>query len=245
MTVVETSAGDGITLLLLNRPHVLNAIDEAMVDALERALDRAEDAANVRAVVLTGAGRAFCVGSDLKERGCDPEARIMRMHRLILRLVQFPKLVVAAFNGLGLGGGLELGLACALRIAAPGARLGLPEIHHALMPAYGATQLLPKLVGTGQALQLMLFGEIIDVAHAQAIGLVDAVEEDPVAAAVALVARCPSGSTLAQLEIRRAVMDGLGLPLARGLAIERSSAMRVAASKEAQTAVARFAEGSA
>src|SRR5690606_27796139 len=127
---------DGIAIIRLDRPKVLNAINEAMVDEIEDALDRFEEDAAVRALVIIGTGRAFCVGSDLKEGGGDPDARIARMHRLMLRLIAYPKVSVAAFNGLALGGGLEIGMACTFRVAAPDARLGLPEVTHALMPAY-------------------------------------------------------------------------------------------------------------
>jgi enoyl-CoA hydratase/carnithine racemase len=241
MNMTETTMADGIAIIRLDRPKVLNAINEAMVDEIEGALDRFEEDAAVRALVITGTGRAFCVGSDLKEGGGDPDARIARMHRLMLRLIAYPKVSVAAFNGLALGGGLEIGMACTFRVAAPDARLGLPEVTHALMPAYGGTQLLPRLVGVGRALHMALTGEMIDAARAEAIGLVNGVAEDVQAAAVALADRCSRGGRVAQSEIRRAMLGGLGLPLSEGLALEAAGASRVAASEEAQAAVAAFA----
>ena len=134
-TTLSTSWDHDCLVVRFERPLVLNAMNEAMVDALEAALDAAEAETDVRAVVITGRGRAFCVGSDLKEAVGDPDARVRRMHRLILRLITFPKIVVAANNGLALGGGLEIAMACTFRVAAPEAWLGLPEITHSLMPA--------------------------------------------------------------------------------------------------------------
>ena len=243
MNMTDISIDGEVGVIRLDRPKVLNAMNEAMVDEIEEALDRFEADGNVRAIVIAGTGRAFCVGSDLKEGGGNPEARIARMHRLILRLDAYPKVSVAAFNGLALGGGLEIGMACTLRVAAPEARLGLPEVTHSLMPAYGGTQLLPRLVGLGRALELALTGEMIDAARAEVIGLVNAVAEDAQAAAVALADRCSGGGRVAPREIRRAILGGIDLPLADGLALEAQAASRVAASDEAKAGVAAFAGG--
>jgi len=243
MNMTDISIDGEVGVIRLDRPKVLNAMNEAMVDEIEEALDRFEADDNVRAIVIAGTGRAFCVGSDLKEGGGNPEARIARMHRLILRLDAYPKVSVAAFNGLALGGGLEIGMACTLRVAAPEARLGLPEVRHSLMPAYGGTQLLPRLVGPGRALELALTGEMIDAARAEAIGLVNAVVEDAQAAAVALADRCSRGGRVAPREIQRAILGGIDLPLAEGLALEAQAASRVAASDEAKAGVAAFAGG--
>ena len=166
--------------------------------------------------------------------------RIARMHQLMLRLVEYPKMSVAAINGLALGGGLEIAMACTFRVAAPQARLGLPEITHALMPAYGGTQLLPRLVGVGRALELALSGEMIDAQRAKEIGLLNAVADDPLAAAIALAARCSRHGQVAQREIRRAMLGGICLPLADGLALEAQGALRVAESEEARAGVAAF-----
>lgn len=244
MTVEVTVVGGGIALVRLDRERVLNAMNEAMVEALEQAFERiaADDA--VRAYVLTGTGRAFCVGSDLKEGGGgDAGARVRRMHALVLRLVRFPKLGVAALNGLALGGGLEIAMACTFRTAAPSARLGLPEVTHGLMPAYGGTQLLPRLIGTGRALELALTGELIEAERAAAIGLVNAVADDPVAAAVALAERCSQGSETARRAILRAVVEGSGLPLEQGLEREYQGVMAVANSAEALAGIDQFRHG--
>lgn len=240
MTTITFGRKGDIGIVQLDRPQALNAINEAMVDELEAALDHVEADAATRALVIVGTGRAFCVGSDLKESGGDPEARIRRMHALMLRIDQYPKITVAAFNGLALGGGLEIGMACTFRVAAPDVRMGLPEITHALMPAYGGTQLLPRLVGFGRAMQMALSGEMIDAARAEAIGLINAVEDDPLTAAVALAERTARTGRVACAEIRRAMIGGWGRPLAEGLALEAECAMRVARSDEALAGVAAF-----
>jgi enoyl-CoA hydratase/carnithine racemase len=131
-------------------------------------------------------------------------------------------------------------MACTLRVAATEARLGLPEITHSLMPAYGGTQLLPRLVGYARAAQLMLSGDMIDAARAEQIGLVNAIADDAVAGAIALAEQCSRGGVTASVEIRRALSGGWGRPLAEGLACEARSAERVAASEEARVGVAAF-----
>ena len=241
MSVTQIDRQDEIGILRLVRPEVLNAMNEQMVGEIEAALDQFEADDAVRAITIIGTGRAFCVGSDLKEGGGDPEGRIARMHRLIERLVAFPKVSVALFNGLALGGGLEIGLACTFRLAAPIARLGLPEIRHALMPAYGGTQLLPRIVGVPRALELALSGELIDAARAEQIGLVNAVADDVLAAGLQFARHNCGGGGLAQREIRRALLGGIGLPLSQGLALEAEGALRVGTSDEAKKAVAAFA----
>lgn len=241
MNVTQIERQDEIGILRFDRPDVLNAINEQMVGEIEGALDQFEADKSISAIAMIGTGRAFCAGSDLKEGGGDPEGRIARMHRLMLRLIAFPKVSVALFNGLALGGGLEIGLACTFRLAAPAARLGLPEVTHALMPACGGTQLLPRIVGVPRALELALSGELIDAARAEQIGLVNAVADDLLAAGMQFARHKCGGGGVAQREIRRAVLGGFGLPLSQGLALEAEGASRVAASEEARRAIAAFA----
>jgi enoyl-CoA hydratase len=237
----ELTVDGGIAVLRLDRPRSLNAINTAMTHELDAALDRCEADPAIRALVIVGTGRAFCVGSDLKEGAeGDPLDRVRHMHAFVRRLVEGPKISVAALNGLALGGGLEIAMACTLRVAAPEARLGLPEVTHSLMPSYGGTQLLPRLVGLGRALELALTGEMIDAARAREIGLVNAVAEDYLAAAVALAERCSAGGAVAQREIRRAMWTGLSMPLADGLKLEVEGVPHIIASDEAKAGLATF-----
>jgi enoyl-CoA hydratase/carnithine racemase len=231
-----------IAVVLLNRPEVFNALDSAMVAEFEAALDAIEQDDAVRGFVLTGAGRGFCSGSDMTEQTLDIPARLVHMHQLVLRIMRSDRLSCAAFNGHAVGGGLELGLACTFRVAAPAAKVGLPEVRHGLMPSYGGTQLLPRLLGTGRALRLALTGELLLANDAEAIGLVDAVADQPVDAAVDLLARCTAGPPVAAAMIRRAILGGTELPLEEGLALERECALEVAASAGAAAGVAHFQE---
>jgi enoyl-CoA hydratase len=241
LTLLVTRRGQ-CTILTLDRPRSLNAINEAMVDAIEVALDRLEGDAS-RAFVLTGSGRAFCVGSDLKEGTADADARVRRMHALILRIAEHPKLSVAALNGLTLGGGLELALACTFRVAAAPAMLGLPEIKLSLIPSYGATQLLPRLIGPARALEMMLSGDSLTAGQALEIGLVNAVGTDALTGACTLAERCAGHGLLAQQAIRHAVAHGTGEGLAAGLAIERDLVVRISESEDARAGLARFRAG--
>jgi len=239
---ITVSMHGSVAVVVLNRPDVFNALDSAMVAEFDAALDAIERDDAVRAFVLTGAGRGFCSGSDLTEQALDIPARLEHMHQLVLRIMRGKRLSCAAFNGHAVGGGLELGLACTFRIAAPAAKLGLPEVRHGLMPSYGGTQLLPRLIGTGPALRLALTGELLSAHDAETLGLVDAVAHEPVAAAVDLLARCTAGSPVAAAMIRRAIIGGEELPLEEGLALERECALEVAASVEAASGVTHFQE---
>lgn len=240
----ELTIEDGIAVLRLDRPRSLNSINTAMSHAFDHVLDRCEQDPAVRALVITGTGRAFCVGTDLKEGAVgDPLDRVRHMHALVQRMIEWPKISVAAINGLALGGGLEIAMACTLRVAVPEARFGLPEVTHSLMPAYGGTQLLPRLVGLGRALEIALTGEMIDAARAREIGLVNVVADDCRAAAVALAQRCSAGGPIAQREIRRAMWDGFNLPLGEALKVEARSVEQISQSAEAKAGVALFNSG--
>jgi len=150
MAVIERTDLGNCAVLTMNRPSSLNAITTEMLEQLDHELDVIEQD-STRAFLLTGTGRGFCPGTDLKEPPKDTQQRINQVHQLVLRMVNFSKLSVAAINGLALGGGLELAMACNFRVAAPEAKLGLPEIKIGLMPAYGGTALLPRLVGSARA----------------------------------------------------------------------------------------------
>jgi enoyl-CoA hydratase/carnithine racemase len=246
MSVLSLERIGDCAVATLNRPDVLNAFSTPLLDLIDEALDQVE-ASDATALVFTGAGRAFCSGSDLSgEDAHDGDtlgfanARIARMHALLLRLIDFPKVSIAALNGLAYGGGLEFALGCTFRTASPGARLCLPEIRLGLMPSYGGTQLLPRLIGPGRALELMLTGESVEAAEAHRIGLVNVVDEDPVGAAVRLAGRLPGGAGIAQRVIRRCVADAANLDLAAALERERIHALEVADSEDARKGVERF-----
>ncbi len=231
-------------VLTMNRPESLNAITTDMLDLLEQHLNDIERD-DSRALILTGTGRGFCPGTDLKTPPSDPRARIERVHNLIVRLVEFPKLSVAAINGLALGGGLELAMACSFRVAATSATLGLPEIKIGLMPAYGGTVLLPRLIGATRAQEMMLSGEPIAADAALKIGLVNRIcdtPEDVVQLAHDFVQTFCLHSLIPQQAIRSAILEGSKMPLTEALAHEANIMDTVSASEDCIEGVMSFIE---
>lgn len=252
---VRFTAQRGIARITIDNPPV-NVTAQPVRAGLSAALDAAL-AAGVSRVVLTGAGRAFVAGADAKEFDAAPVAP--HLPDLVARIAAFPVPVIAAINGAALGGGLELALACAARVAVPGATLGLPEVTLGVVPGAGGTQRLPRLVGLAPALALISEGRVIGAAEASRLGLVDALADDPVAAAetLALPARplpdalpAPAADPAAVAAARaqaakRAkgqVAPGLAidlvaasatLPLSEGLACERETFLSLKASDQA------------
>jgi enoyl-CoA hydratase len=173
---------DGVAIVTVDRPDKLNALNAAIVHELDGVLReiRADD--SIRAVILTGSGeKAFVAGADIAElaqMGPIDGVEVSRAGQETFRLLErLPKPVIAAVNGFALGGGLELALACHIRVASSRAKFGLPEVRLGIIPGYGGTIRLPRLVGRGRALELVLTGDMIDAAEAWRIGLVNRVEE--------------------------------------------------------------------
>ncbi len=169
---------DGIALLTIDRPGKLNALDRQTIGELEDVFERAKSDPEVRALILTGAGdKAFVAGADINELATlsplEAQAYAARGQAVFRKLERLGRPSVAAINGYALGGGLELALACTLRIATENARLGQPEVKLGILPGYGGTQRLPRLIGRGLALELLLSGEPVDAAEAHRIGLVN------------------------------------------------------------------------
>lgn len=171
---------DGIATVTVNRPDKLNALNATVIAELDEVAGRIEREAGIRGVILTGAGpKAFVAGADIGEVGgqgaTDGQARARAGQRMMRRLEQCGKPVVAAVNGFALGGGCELAMACHIRIASETARFGQPEVKLGIGPGYGGTVRLPRLVGRGRALELLLTGAMIDAQEAWRIGLVNRV----------------------------------------------------------------------
>lgn len=222
---------DNVAQVTLNRPEVLNAMNAAMRQELTGCFTALATDEDVRVVVVTGAGeRAFSAGADIREFVEPPVPVRFREHR---RRVDFrqamdrcPQPIIAAVRGYALGGGLELALACDIRIAAADARLGLTEIDLAIIPGGGGTQRLPRLVGRGKALEMILTGARVDAAEALRLGLVERVVE-PVAtlpAALELARALAAKAPVALRYAKEAVVKGLELPLADGLRLENDLA---------------------
>jgi enoyl-CoA hydratase len=242
---IVRSDRNGCAVLTLNRPHKLNAIDHMLLELLETELQRLE-ADDTRAFVIIGQGRAFCAGGDLSQVDSDLVGRVRRMHRLAVRLQSHPKPSVAALNGTTLGGGLELAAACTLRIAAPGIRLGLPEVKLGVMPMYGGTALLPPLIGTARSLELMLTGEPISSEQAERWGLVNRISHDPgtlADEAVALAMSVGRHSRVAVTAMRRThAAAAHHSSLQDALAVELSVGREVMDSVDAREGIAAFQE---
>jgi enoyl-CoA hydratase len=172
--------GDGIACVTVNRPDKLNALNQATMAELADAFTRVEADPAARGLMVTGAGeKAFVAGADINELALlspiEAQAASLRGQAIFRKLEQMPKPSVAAVNGFALGGGLELAMSCTIRIASENARLGQPEVKLGIVPGYGGTQRLPRLVGRGRALEMLLSGDPIDAAEAYRIGLVNAV----------------------------------------------------------------------
>jgi len=169
-----------IAYVSLNRPKVLNALNKTTISELRAAFEDARDDSAILGVILTGAGeKAFAAGADIAEMAnntaVEAEQGTRRGQALTDIIENLGKPVIAAVNGFALGGGCELAMSCSIRIAAESAKFGQPEVKLGVMPGYGGTQRLPRLVGKGRALKLILSGDIIDAAEAYRIGLVDEV----------------------------------------------------------------------
>ena len=209
-----------IVTITLNRPKVLNALNAATFAELDSAFDEVAADEEVRVVLLTGAGdRAFAAGADIRELaavdGGEGKAFSLRGQAVFRKIETLGKPVIACVRGFALGGGCELALACTLRIAADDAKFGQPEVKLGVIPGYGGSQRLPRLVGRGAALKLLLTGAIIDASEALRIGLVDEVVPagELMLRAEALAAEIAAQAPLAIAETLRVVDEGLSLPL--------------------------------
>lgn len=244
---VELSYHDDCAVLVLNRPEALNALSFAILGDIGEAIDQAARS-KARALIVTGAGtKAFCAGADIKELG---ERDLVAQKRgielgqaIFAKLDTLPMASVAVINGYAFGGGLEFALACTFRLATANAKMACPEIKLGLIPGYGGTQRLPRVVGEARALELVMTGRTVDAAEAERIGLVSrVVVGDPVAAGIAF-ARTFIGYSLPALAFARAaVQRALALPLHEGLKIEADLATLAYRTDDANEGIAAFAE---
>ena len=244
---------DGLALVTIRRPEKLNALNQAVISELGEAFNTARDDASVKALILTGAGeKAFVAGADIAElanvvsNGDALEAeRLSRRGQDIFRALEtMRKPSVAAINGFALGGGLELAMCCTIRIASPNAKLGQPEVKLGIVPGYGATQRLPRLVGRGRALELLLSGESIDAAEAHRIGLVNAIapQNELIAAAKQWAGKVISNGPLAVALTMESVDCGANGGLLEGLRFESMAFGLTAASEDRREGTQAFLE---
>ncbi|HVC48335.1 MAG TPA: enoyl-CoA hydratase-related protein [Terracidiphilus sp.] len=219
-----------LAVVTLNRPKVLNALNAATLAELESAFRALAADASIRVVLLAGAGgRAFAAGADIRELAIlsaeEGKAFSQRGQAIFRAIETLGKPVLACIQGFALGGGCELAVACTLRLAADDARLGQPEVKLGVLAGYGGTQRLPRLVGRGAALKILLTGEILTAEQAYRIGLVDEVvpAAELISRAEALALQIAANAPLAVRETLRAVDEGLDLPL--DLALSREAAL--------------------
>jgi enoyl-CoA hydratase/carnithine racemase len=218
---------NSIAYVTINRPKVLNALNMATMEELRAAFHDIKNDAAVRVVIMTGAGeKAFIAGADISELAKhDPVSAKAYTHRgqSVLNLIEnLGKPVIACINGFALGGGCEIAMACTMRLASENAKLGQPEVKLGIIPGYGGTQRLPRLVGKGLAMQLVLTGEMISAQEAHRIGLVNEVvaAAELIPRAEAIAQKIISNAPLAVQYTMEAVNRGMEMPLAEGLFLE-------------------------
>ena len=225
-TTLSLSVSDRVATITVNRPDRLNALNDATIAELDRAIDELLTREDVGGIILTGAGRAFVAGADISElSGQTPfeaKRRAAFGQAVFARFEESSKPVIAAVNGFALGGGCELAMACHVRIASESAKFGQPEVKLGITPGYGGTQRLPRLVGRGRALQLLLTGDMIDAAEALRIGLVNRVvpAAELLPACEAMMRQMLANAPLALALCIEAVNRGGESSLADGLNLE-------------------------
>ncbi|MGB6011177.1 MAG: enoyl-CoA hydratase-related protein [Desulfobacterales bacterium] len=221
---------DGIAVLTLNRPKVMNSFNFALLHSLKDQVDALKFNTNVRVVIITGAGqKAFCAGADLKERTTFDELQvkefIFTIRNLFTSIEYLNKPVIAAINGVALGGGTELALACDIRIAAMNASMGLTETRLAIIPGAGGTQRLPRLIGRGKAKELIFTGRRVDAREALQIGLVNQIcdPESLLEECQKMAAMICETGPIAIEQAKYAINYGLETDLHTGLGIESNA----------------------
>ena len=224
---VQIERGERVWTVRINAPERRNALGRAVVEGLLAVAREVAESKTVRAVILTGAGhKAFCAGADLKERRGMPEPAVRKFVALLNEtfdtIAASPKVWIAALNGAAFGGGLELALACDLRVARSGAIIGLPECRLGILPGAGGTQRLPRLIGIARAKELILTGGRITAERGEALGLLNRVSDDPMAAAQALADEVCMCAPISLTQAKRAIDLGFDLSIEAGLRWERA-----------------------
>jgi methylglutaconyl-CoA hydratase len=239
---------EGIAVLTMNRPEVHNAISMSMRKMIEEALDAFNEDDSVRVLILTGAGKSFCAGVDLKERKgmSEKEVRKLRERGPVnqIKIINLYKPVIAAVNGNALAGGLELALACDIRIAAENAVFGLPEIGLGIIPGGGGTQLLPNLVGDTRARDMVLTARRIDASTAERWGLVNRVVPvaDLIKEAMDLALKMKNFSPISLKNAKKALNRSREIGLMEGFTFEAQAYLACINTQDRVEALKAFAE---
>jgi enoyl-CoA hydratase len=238
-----------IAYVTMNRPKVLNALNHAALADLRVAFEDARDDESIHGVILTGTGdKSFIAGADINEVATDTPVQAVektrRGHNLMDLIENLGKPVIAAVNGFALGGGCEAALACTIRLASDSAKFGLPEVKLGIMPGYGGTQRLPRLVGKGVAMQLILSGAMIDAAEAHRVGLVNEVLPGPelIGRAEAILNQIGANAPLSIRYAIEAVNKGMESSLAEGLVLESTFVAICTSTEDKKEGTAAFLE---
>lgn len=246
---VKTENRDGILVLTIDRPKVLNALNAQTVEEIGKVFEEARDDEAVKAVIVTGGGeKAFVAGADINELAqknpFTGKETSERGQQILSRMERFPKPVIAAINGFALGGGCELALACQIRIASDKAQIGLPEVTLGIIPGYGGTQRMARLLGKAKALELILTGDRIPAQEAERIGLVNRVvpAEELMAEAEKMARTIMSRGPLAVRAAIEAVMWGSEMPFEEGQFLEATLFGLLAASEDMKEGMNAFLE---
>ncbi|MDO8801111.1 enoyl-CoA hydratase/isomerase family protein [Phenylobacterium sp.] len=245
-TIAVEETGPGLLVVTLSRPEAANSLNTAMGRELLALWMRIADDENVRAVILTGAGRFFCAGADLKERDGMSDAAWGEQHRMFEDMIRaqlacpFP--VIAAVNGAAMGGGAEMALACDFAWASETARIGLPEAGLGIIPGLGGTQLLTRAVGERRASELLMSGAPIDAAEALAVGIVNRVcaPEELLPKVLERAALIASKAPLSVRALKRVVRGGAVLPLDEAMALELDAYNHLFTTEDRREGVAAF-----
>src|SRR4051812_37519627 len=243
---IELSVADRIATVTINRPDKLNALNVAVFDDLTTLVEELARREDVGGAIITGAGRAFVAGADISEleslNALQAKALARRGQLVFNRLESLHKPVIAAINGFALGGGCELAMACHVRIASEAAKFGQPEVKLGLIPGYGGTQRLPRLVGKGRALQLLMTGEIIDAAEALRIGLVNSVvpAADLMKTAQEMMQAMLANAPMALALCIEAVNAGYDMPLDEAMQMEANEFGLSASTEDMREGTAAF-----
>ena len=249
MENVRIEISDGVAIITIDRPKVLNALNAQTVGEIGEAFEQVRNDDAVKAVILTGGGeKAFVAGADIAELAkmtpITGKATAERGQRVFAGIERFPKPVIAAINGFALGGGCELALACHIRIASERAQIGLPEVTLGIIPGYGGTQRMARLLGKGKALELILTGDRVPAAEAERIGLVNKVvaPEELMNTAMELAKKIASRGPLAVRAAIEAVMSGSEMPIEEGFFLEATLFGLLASTDDMKEGMGAFLE---
>ncbi|HDP25579.1 MAG TPA: crotonase [Deltaproteobacteria bacterium] len=239
---------DGIGYLTLNRPEVFNAISQELIDEVREALALVDKDEGIKVLIITGAGKGFQAGADIRELNVMTPLAILRWNEGVVRinaaLEKLRQPVIAAINGIAMGGGLELAISCQLRIAVEGVKLGLPEVKLGIIPGTGGTQRLPRLVGKTRAYEMLLTGDPIDAEEAYRIGLVNKVvpKGEAVKAAEELARKIMANGPIAVEMCKDAVEIGMDLPIEHAVQYSQKNCITCFSTEDMKEGTTAFIE---